>query len=116
MTEDPAVAVAAQTSGPTLHGCSAAAVALAWTIRSGHVIAIPESGSVAHVKEERGRALTETDTAGASNAGCGTSASPLVAPRFVSPFMRGLHYSALAAEAHCFLLSTGPKTFCTSTL
>jgi diketogulonate reductase-like aldo/keto reductase len=33
------------------HGCSAAAVALAWTIRSGMVIAIPESGSVAHVKE-----------------------------------------------------------------
>src|SRR5215467_15190927 len=33
------------------HGCSAAAVTLAWTIRSGHVIAIPESGSVAHVKE-----------------------------------------------------------------
>jgi diketogulonate reductase-like aldo/keto reductase len=32
-------------------GCSAAAVALAWTIRSGQVIAIPESGSVAHVKE-----------------------------------------------------------------
>jgi diketogulonate reductase-like aldo/keto reductase len=31
--------------------CSAAAVALAWTIRSGNVIAIPESGSVAHVKE-----------------------------------------------------------------
>ena len=33
------------------HGCSPAAVALAWTIRSGHVIAIPESGSIAHVKE-----------------------------------------------------------------
>jgi diketogulonate reductase-like aldo/keto reductase len=33
------------------HACSAAAVALAWTIRSGNVIAIPESGSVAHVKE-----------------------------------------------------------------
>jgi len=33
------------------HGCSAAAVALAWTIRSGNVIAIAESGSVAHVKE-----------------------------------------------------------------
>jgi diketogulonate reductase-like aldo/keto reductase len=33
------------------HGYSAAAVALAWTIRGGHVIAIPESGSVAHVKE-----------------------------------------------------------------
>ena len=33
------------------HACSAAAVALAWTIRSGHVIAIPESGSVPHVKE-----------------------------------------------------------------
>jgi diketogulonate reductase-like aldo/keto reductase len=28
-----------------------AAVALAWTIRSSNVIAIPESGSVAHVKE-----------------------------------------------------------------
>jgi diketogulonate reductase-like aldo/keto reductase len=33
------------------HDCSAAAVALAWTIRSGNVIAIAESGSVAHVKE-----------------------------------------------------------------
>jgi len=33
------------------HGCSGAAVALAWAIRSGTVIAIPESGSVAHVKE-----------------------------------------------------------------
>jgi diketogulonate reductase-like aldo/keto reductase len=32
-------------------GCSAAAIALAWTIRSGNVIAIPESGSPAHVKE-----------------------------------------------------------------
>jgi len=33
------------------HGCSAAALALRWTLRSGHVIAIPESGSMAHVKE-----------------------------------------------------------------
>jgi diketogulonate reductase-like aldo/keto reductase len=33
------------------HDCSAAAVALAWTIRNGNVIAIPESGSVAHVRE-----------------------------------------------------------------
>lgn len=33
------------------HGCSAAAVALAWAIRSGTVIAIPESGSVAHVTQ-----------------------------------------------------------------
>ena len=33
------------------HGCSAAAVALAWVIRGGNVIAIPESGSPAHVKE-----------------------------------------------------------------
>ena len=33
------------------HNCSAAAVALAWTIRSGHVIAIPESGSAEHVRE-----------------------------------------------------------------
>jgi len=44
-------------SDPTLirigeaRGCSAAAVALAWTIRSSNVIAIPESGAVAHVKE-----------------------------------------------------------------
>ena len=35
----------------TVHGCSAAAVALAWVIRSGNVIAIPESGSPAHVAE-----------------------------------------------------------------
>jgi diketogulonate reductase-like aldo/keto reductase len=34
-----------------MHQCSAAAVALAWVIRSGNVIAIPESGSPAHVKE-----------------------------------------------------------------
>lgn len=33
------------------HGCSAAAVALAWVIRSGTVIAIPESGSPAHANE-----------------------------------------------------------------
>ncbi len=33
------------------HGCSATAVALAWAIRSGNVIAIPESSSVAQVKE-----------------------------------------------------------------
>ena len=33
------------------HGCSSAAVALAWAIRSGNVIAIPESGSPVHVKE-----------------------------------------------------------------
>ncbi len=33
------------------HNCSAAAVALAWTIRNGNVIAIPESGSAEHVKE-----------------------------------------------------------------
>jgi diketogulonate reductase-like aldo/keto reductase len=33
------------------HGCAAAAVALAWVIRSGNVFAIPESGSPAHVRE-----------------------------------------------------------------
>jgi len=33
------------------HGCSAAAVALAWVIRGGTVIAIPESGSPEHTKE-----------------------------------------------------------------
>jgi diketogulonate reductase-like aldo/keto reductase len=32
------------------HGCSAAAIALAWLIRSGKVIAIPESGSPAHTR------------------------------------------------------------------
>jgi diketogulonate reductase-like aldo/keto reductase len=35
----------------TAHGCTAAAVALAWVIRSGKVIAITESGSPAHAKE-----------------------------------------------------------------
>jgi diketogulonate reductase-like aldo/keto reductase len=34
-----------------MHGCSAAAIALAWVIRGGDVIAIPESGAPAHVKE-----------------------------------------------------------------
>ena len=33
------------------HDCSAAAVALAWIIRSGKIVAIPKSGSAAHVKE-----------------------------------------------------------------
>jgi diketogulonate reductase-like aldo/keto reductase len=33
------------------HDCSAATIALAWAVRSGNVIAIPESGSVKHVKE-----------------------------------------------------------------
>ena len=33
------------------HGSSSAAVALAWAIRSGNVIAIPESGLAAHVRE-----------------------------------------------------------------
>ena len=35
----------------TAHGCSPAAVALAWVMRSGSVIAIPESGSPAHVRQ-----------------------------------------------------------------
>jgi len=43
-------------------GCSAAAVALAWSIRGGHVIAIPESGSAAHIKENA-VALTTSLTA-----------------------------------------------------
>jgi diketogulonate reductase-like aldo/keto reductase len=33
------------------HNCAATAVGLAWVIRGGNVIAIPESGSPAHVKE-----------------------------------------------------------------
>jgi diketogulonate reductase-like aldo/keto reductase len=44
------------------HGCSASAIALAWVIRSGRVIAIPESGSPAHVKENA-MALSITLTA-----------------------------------------------------
>src|SRR5579872_2415185 len=44
-----------------IHGCSAAAVALAWVMRSGSVIAIPESGSPAHVKENA-KALSITLT------------------------------------------------------
>jgi diketogulonate reductase-like aldo/keto reductase len=43
------------------HQCSAATVALAWVIRSGNVIAIPESGTPAHVKDNAA-ALTLTLT------------------------------------------------------
>jgi diketogulonate reductase-like aldo/keto reductase len=46
------------------HECSAAAVALAWVIRSGNVIAIPESGSPAHARENAvalSKALTPRD-------------------------------------------------------
>jgi diketogulonate reductase-like aldo/keto reductase len=35
----------------SVNGCSTAAIALSWTIRSGKIIAIPESGNTAHVKE-----------------------------------------------------------------
>src|SRR5262249_27564850 len=55
------------------HGCSAAAVALAWTIRSGHVIAIPEIWFCRACKGERPRA--DADTRGTSNTGCSASAS-----------------------------------------
>jgi diketogulonate reductase-like aldo/keto reductase len=44
------------------HGCSAAAVALAWVMRGGKVIAIPESGSPAHARENA-TALSLTLTA-----------------------------------------------------
>jgi diketogulonate reductase-like aldo/keto reductase len=44
------------------HGCSAAAVALAWLLRSGTVIAIPESGSPAHARANAA-ALATTLTA-----------------------------------------------------
>lgn len=46
VVRDPALARIGAT-----HGCSASAVALAWVIRSGKVIAIPESGSPEHVRE-----------------------------------------------------------------
>jgi diketogulonate reductase-like aldo/keto reductase len=48
------------------HGCSAAAVALGWLIRSGKIIAIPESGSPAHARENAAAlstALTSADIA-----------------------------------------------------
>jgi diketogulonate reductase-like aldo/keto reductase len=48
----------------TSHNCSAAAIALAWVVRGGDVIAIPESGSPAHVKENAvalSLALTQGD-------------------------------------------------------
>ena len=41
------------------HQCSASAVALAWVIRGGKVIAIPESGSPAHTKENAGALAVE---------------------------------------------------------
>lgn len=46
------------------HQASPAAIALAWTIRSGHVISIPESGSPTHVRENAAALslrLTDTD-------------------------------------------------------
>lgn len=46
----------------TAHGCSAAAAALAWVIRGGNVIAIPESGSPGHV-EQNAQALSVALTA-----------------------------------------------------
>ena len=46
LLRDPALARIA-----AAHNCSAAAVALAWIFRKGNVIAIPESGSAEHVKE-----------------------------------------------------------------
>jgi diketogulonate reductase-like aldo/keto reductase len=47
LVRDPSLAKAGADHG----GYSAAAVALAWVVRSGSVIAIPESGSPEHVKE-----------------------------------------------------------------
>jgi diketogulonate reductase-like aldo/keto reductase len=46
LVRDPALAQIA-----AARDCSATAVALAWAIRSGNVIAIPESGSAEHVRE-----------------------------------------------------------------
>jgi diketogulonate reductase-like aldo/keto reductase len=60
------------------HGCSAAAVALAWVIRSGNVIAIPESGSPEHVQENAvalSTALTREDLQALNSAFPGPSGS-----------------------------------------
>lgn len=48
---DLAASVVTNSSAFRYWSVASLAVALAWTIRSGHVIAIPESGSVAPVKE-----------------------------------------------------------------
>ena len=52
------------------HSCSAAAVALAWVIRSGNVIGIPEAGSAAHVKENAVALSLKTYAGGHSDVGC----------------------------------------------
>jgi diketogulonate reductase-like aldo/keto reductase len=59
------------------HGCSAAAGALAWTIRNRNVIAIPESGSVAHVRENA-VAQTDPDTTGVYSTKMGPTAAEMM--------------------------------------
>ena len=51
--EDARVLLGDRTIGQiaSAHGVSPAAAALAWVMRSGNVIAIPESGNPEHVKE-----------------------------------------------------------------
>ena len=51
--EDAKVLIGDRTMGQiaSMHGVSPAAAALGWVMRSGNVIAIPESGNPAHVKE-----------------------------------------------------------------
>jgi diketogulonate reductase-like aldo/keto reductase len=55
------------------HGCSAAAVALAWSIRSGNVFANSRVRFGGACNGERRRADTNTDTTGTSNTGCSAS-------------------------------------------
>lgn len=53
------------------HGVSPAAVAIAWTLRNGRTISIPESGSVAHTRQNAAAlrlALTEQDLIELDNA------------------------------------------------
>jgi len=51
--EDARVLIGDRTMGQiaSMHGVSPAAAALGWVMRSGNVIAIPESGNPEHVKE-----------------------------------------------------------------
>jgi hypothetical protein len=65
-------------------GCSAAAVALAWTIRNDKIIAIPESGSPAHVKENAvALSLTLTPDSAFCDRGLGaTFATSAIAPAY----------------------------------
>ena len=68
LVSDPALArIAAE------RDCSATAIALAWVMRGGNIIAIPEFGLEDACEGERGSAVTDAYSAGASDTGCSAS-------------------------------------------